>query len=73
MPDDAAIDGETSRARRAGSAVFNTLPNWGSSPAAVFYYVFDVLVLGGRNLMRELGVFAPVAQAHVEEFRSTEG
>ena len=71
MPD-AAIDGETSALDEQGRPFFNTLQNWGSSPAPVFYYVFDVLVLGSRSLMRELGVFA-VAQARVEDFKSTAG
>ena len=30
---------------------FNLLQNFGSSPARLFYYVFDVLVLAGRDVM----------------------
>jgi hypothetical protein len=35
----------------SGRPSFNTLQNYGSSSAPIFYYVFDVLVLAGRNVM----------------------
>lgn len=36
-----------------GRPSFNALQNHGSAPAPVVYYVFDVMVLAGQNLMRE--------------------
>ena len=36
-----------------GRPSFNTLQNYGSAKAPVFYYVFDVLIRGGRNVMSE--------------------
>ena len=37
----------------SGKPSFNILQNYGSSEAPVFYYVFDVLVLNGRDVMGE--------------------
>jgi ATP-dependent DNA ligase len=36
-----------------GRPPFNALQNFGSAPAPVVYYVFDVMVLAGQNVMRE--------------------
>jgi ATP-dependent DNA ligase len=36
-----------------GRPSFNALQNYGSAPAPVIYYVFDVIVLSGRDVMRE--------------------
>ena len=36
-----------------GRASFNALQNYGSATAPVIYYVFDVMVLVGRDVMRE--------------------
>ena len=36
-----------------GRPSFNALQNYGSAPAPVVYYVFDVMVLAGQNVMRE--------------------
>jgi bifunctional non-homologous end joining protein LigD len=38
---------------QAGRPSFNALQNYGSSPAPVVYYVFDVMVLSGQDVMRE--------------------
>lgn len=37
----------------SGRPSFNTLQNYGSATAPVFFYVFDLLTLAGRDLMRE--------------------
>jgi ATP-dependent DNA ligase len=37
----------------SGRPSFNTLQNYGSATAPVFFYVFDLLILAGRDLMRE--------------------
>jgi ATP-dependent DNA ligase len=52
MPDNTVIDGEVIAFDDDGRASFNVLQNYGSA-AAVVYYVFDVMVLAGRDLMRE--------------------
>jgi ATP-dependent DNA ligase len=36
-----------------GRPSFNAFQNYGSAPAPVLYYVFDIIVLAGRNVMRE--------------------
>jgi hypothetical protein len=38
--------------RRNRKPSFNVLQSYGSSAGAIFYYVFDVLVLRGRDVMR---------------------
>ena len=53
MPDDTVIDGEVVALDDDGRPSFNALQNYGSAPAPVVYYVFDVMVLAGRNVMRE--------------------
>jgi DNA ligase D-like protein (predicted ligase) len=53
LPDETVIDGEVIALDQMGKPSFNILQNYGSSTADVFYYVFDVLILGGRNVMGE--------------------
>ncbi len=53
MPDETVIDGEIVALDAAGRPSFNTLQNLGSSAAPLFYYVFDVPVLNGRDLTNE--------------------
>jgi len=44
MPDETVIDGEIV-ALESGRPSFQALQNLGSTTAAVFYYVFDVMIL----------------------------
>ena len=53
MPDNTVIDGEVIAFDDDGRPSFNALQNYGSAPAPVLYYVFDVMVLDGRDVMRE--------------------
>jgi bifunctional non-homologous end joining protein LigD len=53
MPDNTVIDGEVIAVDDEGRPSFNALQNYGSAPAPVLYYVFDVMVLAGRSVMRE--------------------
>jgi bifunctional non-homologous end joining protein LigD len=53
LPDETVIDGEVVALDHAGRPSFNVLQNFGSSVAPIFYYVFDVMILGGRELMDE--------------------
>jgi DNA ligase D-like protein (predicted ligase) len=53
MPDNTVIDGEVIAFDDDGRPSFNALQNYGAAPAPVLYYVFDVMVLAGRDVMRE--------------------
>lgn len=53
LPDDTVIDGEIVAFDDEGRPSFNALQNSGSAPAPVVYYVFDLMVLAGRDVMRE--------------------
>jgi ATP-dependent DNA ligase len=53
LPDETVVDGEVVALDEAGRPSFNALQN-GATGAAIFYYLFDVMVLGGgRNVMGE--------------------
>jgi bifunctional non-homologous end joining protein LigD len=52
MPDGSVIDGEVVAFDEEGRPSFNALQNYDLA-APVVYYVFDLMVLGGRNVMRE--------------------
>jgi DNA ligase D-like protein (predicted ligase) len=53
LPDETVIDGEIVVLDESGRPSFNALQNYSSSSLPILYYVFDVLVLSGRNLMSE--------------------
>ena len=53
IPDDTVIDGEVVAFDDDGRPSFNALQNYGSAPPPVVYYVFDLMVLAGRDVMRE--------------------
>ena len=53
MPDETMLDGEVVALDASGRPSFNTLQNYSSAVAPICYYVFDVLVLRGRNLKNE--------------------
>jgi len=53
LPDDTIVDGEVVALDDAGRPSFNLLQNFGSSMTSVVYYVFDVMVLNGRDVMSE--------------------
>jgi DNA ligase D-like protein (predicted ligase) len=53
LPDDTVVDGEIVAFDEEGRPSFNALQNYGSAPAPVVFYVFDVLVLSGKDLRRE--------------------
>jgi len=52
LPDETVIDGEVVALDESGRPSFNALQN-NSATAQLCYYVFDVLVLAGRNIMSE--------------------
>jgi ATP-dependent DNA ligase len=53
LPAETVLDREVVALDEAGKPSFNKLQNFGSSAAPVFYFVFDLLVLAGRNVMGE--------------------
>jgi ATP-dependent DNA ligase len=53
LPNETVIDGEVVALDTSGRPSFNALQNYGSSSAPVFYYIFDVLMLGGNDVTRQ--------------------
>jgi bifunctional non-homologous end joining protein LigD len=53
MPDETVIDGEVVALDEAGKPSFNILQNYGSAGAALHFFVFDLLILEGRDLTGE--------------------
>ena len=50
MPDESVVDGEVVALDPDGQPSFNALQN-GAAQATIVYCVFDVMILGGRNVM----------------------
>ena len=53
LPDETVIDGEVVAFDEEGKPSFNALQNYGSAPAPVVFYGFDVMVLAGKDVMAE--------------------
>jgi DNA ligase D-like protein (predicted ligase) len=53
MPDDTVIDGEIVALDSEGRPSFNLLQNYGSASAPLHFFVFDVLILKGKDVMDE--------------------
>jgi bifunctional non-homologous end joining protein LigD len=53
LPDETVIDGEVVALDESGKPSFNTLQNYGSAGAPLHFYVFDVLILAGRDVTVE--------------------
>src|SRR5580658_8709971 len=51
MPDETVLDGEVVALDAEGRPSFNALQNPGSAGASLHFFIFDVLVLGGRDVM----------------------
>jgi DNA ligase D-like protein (predicted ligase) len=51
MPDETVIDGEVVALDEQGLPSFNALQNYGSSRAPLHYFIFDVLILKGQDVM----------------------
>ena len=51
LPDETVIDGEVVAFDEEGRPSFNALQNSGSSKAPVVYFVFDLMVLAGHDVM----------------------
>src|ERR1700722_3747519 len=53
MPDETVIDGEVVALDAEGRPSFNTLQNYASSGAPLHFFIFDLLVLNGKDVMGE--------------------
>jgi DNA ligase D-like protein (predicted ligase) len=53
IPDETVIDGEVVALDEQGRPSFNLLQNFGSAGTPLIYYVFDALIVGGRDVTRE--------------------
>src|SRR5262245_35401404 len=53
MPDETVIDGELVALDEKGRPSFNALQNYDPAAARVVYYVFDVMILAGRDVMAQ--------------------
>ncbi|HYI97106.1 MAG TPA: non-homologous end-joining DNA ligase [Bryobacteraceae bacterium] len=53
MPDNSVLDGEVVALDEHGRPSFNMLQNYGSAGAPLHFFIFDLLILRGRDIMRE--------------------
>jgi DNA ligase D-like protein (predicted ligase) len=53
LADETVIDGEVVALDHSGRPSFNALQNYGSGKPTILYYVFDLMVLEGVDVMRE--------------------
>jgi bifunctional non-homologous end joining protein LigD len=53
MPDETVIDGEVVALDEDGRPSFNMLQNYGPAAAPLHFYIFDLLILEGRDVMGE--------------------
>jgi bifunctional non-homologous end joining protein LigD len=53
MPDETVIEGEVVALDQEGKPSFNTLQNYGSAGAPLHFFVFDLLILRGKDVMSE--------------------
>jgi ATP-dependent DNA ligase len=53
LPDDTVVDGEVTALDANGRPSFNLLQNYGNSTGPLVYFMFDLLVLAGKDLKKE--------------------
>jgi DNA ligase D-like protein (predicted ligase) len=53
LPDETVIDGEVVALDEEGRPSFNILQNYGSSRAPLLYFVFDLMMLAGQDVMNQ--------------------
>ena len=53
MPDETTIDGEVVAPDEEGRPSFNALQNYGSSSGPLYYYIFDVMIASGEDVMHQ--------------------
>src|SRR5882724_9224717 len=64
LPDETVIDGEVVALDESGRPSFNSLQNHGSAKVPIIYYVFDVLVLDGRDVSEPLSTRRDLLRRH---------
>src|SRR4051812_17705130 len=52
LPNETVVDGEIVAFDSSGKPSFNTLQNHGSSCVPLLYFIFDVMILGGRDVTK---------------------
>src|SRR5436305_10831727 len=52
LPNETVVDGEIVAFDEYGKPLFNTLQNHGSSGVPLLYFVFDVMILAGRDVTK---------------------
>src|SRR4051794_16109887 len=52
LPNETLVDGEIVAFDESGKPSFNTLQNQGSSGVPLLYFIFDVMMLSGRDLTK---------------------
>ena len=50
LPDETVVDGEVVAFDESGRPSFNRLQNWANSEQPIYFYVFDLLMLKGRDI-----------------------
>jgi len=53
LPDETVIDGETVALDERGRPSFNSLQNYGSTGAPLHFFIFDVLILKGKDVISD--------------------
>jgi len=73
MPDETVLDGEVVALDAEGRPSFNTFQNYGSAGAPLHFFIFDLLVLKGKEVMGEpLTKRHALIEKHVLPIRSGE-
>jgi DNA ligase D-like protein (predicted ligase) len=66
LPDETLIDGEIVALDVSGRPSFNVLQNYRSAKTQILYYIFDVMILSGQDIMKEsLDTRRRLLQQHV--------
>ena len=53
LPDETVVDGEIVALDQTGKPSFNALQNYQSTQPNIYFYIFDLLILSGRDVMSE--------------------
>ena len=53
MPNETVVDGEIVALDQTGKPSFNALQNYQSTQPNIYFYIFDLLILSGRDVMSE--------------------
>jgi len=53
LPNETVVDGEIVALDQTGKPSFNALQNYQSTQPNIYFYIFDLLILSGRDVMSE--------------------